>query len=134
MSIHPLIRSAPSRWQNLRAHWLVRKFSEAHNMFAANGILFNHESELCPERIVTQKVVRATSRISLRSKEKLTLGDLSISRDWGWAPEYVETMWRILQVDTADDFVIAIGEANSLKDFVGQAFACFGLDRAYASR
>ena len=110
------------------AHWLVRNYREAHNMYAANGILFNHESELRPERFVTQKVVRAAYRIAHGSAEKLTLGDLSISRDWGWAPEYVEAMWRILQADHADDFVIATGEANSLKDFVDQAFACFGLD------
>jgi GDPmannose 4,6-dehydratase len=110
------------------AHWLVRNYREAHKMFAANGILFNHESELRPERFVTQKVVRAAYRISQGSPEKLTLGDLSISRDWGWAPEYVEAMWRILQADHADDFVIATGEANSLKDFVDQSFACFGLD------
>ncbi|UOA09524.1 GDP-mannose 4,6-dehydratase [Methylobacter sp. S3L5C] len=110
------------------AHWLVRNYREAHNMFAANGILFNHESELRPARFVTQKVVQAAHRISCGSSEKLTLGDLSISRDWGWAPEYVEAMWRILQADHADDFVIATGETNSLKDFVIQSFACFGLD------
>ena len=110
------------------AHWLVRNYREAHKMYAANGILFNHESELRPERFVTQKVVRAAYRIAHGSAEKLTLGDLSISRDWGWAPEYVEAMWRILQADHAEDFVIATGEANSLKDFVSQAFACFGLD------
>lgn len=110
------------------AHWLVRNYREAHKMCAANGILFNHESELRPERFVTQKVVRAAYRIAHGSAEKLTLGDLSISRDWGWAPEYVEAMWRILQADHAEDFVIATGEANSLKDFVSQAFACFGLD------
>ncbi|MFZ2407234.1 MAG: GDP-mannose 4,6-dehydratase [Methylobacter sp.] len=110
------------------SHWLVRNYREAHKMFAANGILFNHESELRPARFVTQKIVQAAYRISCGSAEKLTLGDLSISRDWGWAPEYVEAMWRILQLDYADDFVIASGEANSLKDFVEQSFACFGLD------
>ena len=110
------------------AHWLVRNYREAHRMFAANGILFNHESELRPARFVTQKVVQAAYRISCGSTEKLTLGDLSISRDWGWAPEYVEAMWLILQADQPDDFVIATGEAHSLKDFVDQAFACFGLD------
>jgi GDPmannose 4,6-dehydratase len=110
------------------AHWLVRNYREAHNMFAANGILFNHESQLRPERFVTQKVVRAAYRISQGSTEKLTLGDLSISRDWGWAPEYIEAMWLILQAEQADDFVIATGQTNSLKDFVAQAFACFGLD------
>lgn len=110
------------------AHWLVRNYREAHKMFAANGILFNHESELRPARFVTQKVVQAAYRISRGSTEKLTLGDLSISRDWGWAPEYVEAMWLILQADHPDDFVIATGETNSLKDFVAQTFACYGLD------
>ncbi len=110
------------------AHWLVRNYREAHNMFAVNGILFNHESELRPERFVTQKVVRAAYRIAQGSTEKLTLGALCISRDWGWAPEYVEAMWLMLQAEQADDFVIATGQANSLKDFVAQTFACFDLD------
>jgi GDPmannose 4,6-dehydratase len=110
------------------AHWLVRNYRESHSMFAVNGILFNHESELRPERFVTQKVVRAAYRISKGSAEILTLGDLSISRDWGWAPEYVEAMWLMLQAEKADDFVIATGQAHALKDFVAQAFACYGLD------
>lgn len=110
------------------AHCLVRNYRDAHKIFAANGVLFNHESELRPSRFVTQKVVQAAYRISRGSTEKLTLGDLSIFRDWGWAPEYAEAMWRILQTDHAEDFVIATGEANSLKDFVDQAFTCFGLD------
>ena len=110
------------------AHWLVRNYREAHKMYAANGILFNHESELRPARFVTQKVVQAAYRISCGSTEKLTLGDLIISRDWGWAPEYAEAMWRILQAGHADDFVIATGETNSLKDFVDQTFTCFGLN------
>jgi len=110
------------------AHWLVRNYREAHKMYAANGILFNHESEFRPARFVTQKVVQAAYRISRGSTEKLTLGDLSMSRDWGWAPEYVQAMWKILQADSPEDFVIATGEANSLQDFVEQAFACFELD------
>ena len=110
------------------AHWLVRNYREAHKMYAANGILFNHESELRPARFVTQKVVQAAYRISRGSKETLTLGDLSMSRDWGWAPEYVDAMWRILQADKAEDFVIATGEAHSLQDFVEQSFAFFGLN------
>jgi GDPmannose 4,6-dehydratase len=110
------------------AHWLVRNYRDAHKMFASNGILFNHESELRPARFVTQKVVQAAYRISRGSTEKLTLGDLNMSRDWGWAPEYVDAMWRILQANKADDFVIATGEANSLKDFVVQTFGFFGLN------
>ena len=110
------------------AHWLVKNYRDAHNMFAANGILFNHESVLRPARFVTQKVVRSAFQISQGSQEKLSLGDLSIHRDWGWAPEYIDAMWRILQARTADDYVIATGESHSLEDFVAQAFACFGLD------
>ncbi len=110
------------------AHWLVRNYREAHKIFAANGILFNHESELRPARFVTQKVVQAAFRISCGSTEKLILGNLNISRDWGWAPEYVEAMWRILQADRADDFVVATGEANPLQVFVTQCFAYYGLD------
>jgi GDPmannose 4,6-dehydratase len=110
------------------AHWLVRNYREAHNMFSVNGILFNHESELRPERFVTQKVVRTAYRISQGSNEKLILGDLNISRDWGWAPEYIEAMWLMLQQEHPDDFVIATGETHSLNEFVKQAFLYFGLD------
>ena len=110
------------------AHWLVRNYRDAHAMFAVNGILFNHESPLRPERFVTQKVVRAAYKIAQGSTDKLTLGALSISRDCGWAPEYVESMWLMLQAELPEDFVIATGEANSLKDFVAQTFACFGLE------
>ncbi len=122
---HPV---SPYAVAKCAAHWLVRNYREANNIYAANGILFNHESELRPARFVTQKVVQAAYRISRGSPEKLTLGDLSMSRDWGWAPEYVDAMWRILQADQADDFVIATGEANSLQDFVKESFACYGLD------
>ena len=110
------------------AHWLVRNYREAHNMYAANGILFNHESEIRPSRFVTQKVVQAACRISKGSKERLNLGDLGMSRDWGWAPEYVEAMWRILQADKPQDFVIATGESNTLQSFVSQSFEYFGLN------
>jgi len=109
------------------AHWLVRNYRHAHNMYAANGILFNHESELRPSRFVTQKVVSVAFRISRGSSEILTLGDMSVKRDWGWAPEYVDAMWRILQAERADDFVIATGQTRSLLEFVQTAFDYFGL-------
>ncbi|HZW86474.1 MAG TPA: GDP-mannose 4,6-dehydratase [Gallionella sp.] len=112
------------------AHWLVRNYREAHKIYAASGIFFNHESVLRPARFVTQKVVQTAYRISCGSTEKLTLGDLNVSRDWGWAPEYADAMWRILQADHPDDFVIATGETNSLRDFVEQSFTHFGLDWA----
>ena len=110
------------------AHWLVKNYRDGHKMFAANGILFNHESALRPARFVTQKVIRSAYRISLGSKEKLNLGNLSIVRDWGWAPEYVDAMFRILQADQAEDYVIATGAAYSLQDFVDQSFAYYGLN------
>lgn len=110
------------------AHWLVKNYREANHVFAVNGILFNHESPLRPSRFVTQKVIRAAARIAAGSHEKLRLGDLNIVRDWGWAPEYVEAMWLILQAKEPDDFVIATGKAHSLQEFVTEAFAYFGLD------
>jgi len=110
------------------AHWLVKNYRDANRVFAVNGILFNHESPLRPTRFVTQKVIHAAARIAAGSREKLHLGDLSIVRDWGWAPEYVEAMWRILQAKEPDDFVIATGQAYSLQEFVAESFAYFGLD------
>ena len=110
------------------AHWLVANYREAYGLYACNGILFNHESPLRPERFVTQKIISAVCRIALGSKEKLTLGRLDIIRDWGWAPDYVDAMWRMLQKDKADDYIIATGEANSLQDFVEEAFNVVGLN------
>lgn len=110
------------------SHWLVKNYREAYGLFACNGILFNHESHLRPERFVTQKIIAAARRIRRGSKEKLALGTLSVKRDWGWAPEYVDAMWRILQVDHPDDFVIATGESHSIETFVTLAFAQQGLD------
>jgi GDPmannose 4,6-dehydratase len=109
------------------AHSLVSNYREAYGIFASTGILFNHESPLRPERFVTQKVVKAAARIAAGSKEELRLGDLAICRDWGWAPEYIEGMWRMLQMDAPDDFIIATGRTVSLEYFVNQAFAHFGL-------
>lgn len=110
------------------AHWLVTNYREAYGLCASTGILFNHESPLRAERFVTQKIIRAAKRIAAGSDERLPLGRLDIYRDWGWAPEYVDAMWRILQQDRADDFVIATGEANSLAAFVEEAFSIHGLD------
>jgi GDPmannose 4,6-dehydratase len=110
------------------AFWQVANYREAYGLYACSGILFNHESPLRPERFVTQKIILAASRIARGSKEQLKLGNVSIVRDWGWAPEYVEAMWKMLQQDEADDFVIATGESNSLEAFVANAFEEFGLD------
>lgn len=110
------------------AHWEVSNYREAYGLFACSGILFNHESPLRPERFVTQKIVRAACRIAHGEQRNLVLGDLGISRDWGWAPEYVEAMWLMLQRPSPDDFVIATGESNRLEDFVAESFAALDLD------
>lgn len=110
------------------AHWLVDNYREAYGLFACTGILFNHESPLRPTRFVTQKIVSTAKRIAQGSSEVLELGRLDISRDWGWAPEYVEAMWLMLQQDKPEDFVIATGETNTLELFVAEAFSQLGLD------
>lgn len=110
------------------AYWLTRNYRESYNLHASTGVLFNHESPLRPERFVTQKIIRAAARIAAGSEEKLTLGNLDIHRDWGWAPDYVDAMWRMLQQDKAADYVIATGEACALEEFVRKAFAYFGLN------
>lgn len=110
------------------AFWQVANYRDAYGLFACSGILFNHESPLRPQRFVTRKVVAAAARIAAGSEERLLLGDLSICRDWGWAPEYVDAMWRMLQPNVPDDYVIATGAACSLEVFVAAAYAYFELD------
>jgi len=110
------------------AYWELANYREAYGLFACSGILFNHESPLRPERFVTKKIVAAACRIAAGSGEKLHLGNISIQRDWGWAPEYVEAMWLMLQQERPDDFVIATGESSKLEHFVARAFACVDLD------
>ena len=110
------------------ACWQVSLYRQAYDVFACSGILFNHESPLRPERFVTRKVVAAAVRIAAGSKERLTLGNLAIRRDWGWAPEYVDAMWRMMQMDRPEDLVIATGRANSLEGFVATAFSQLDLD------
>lgn len=110
------------------AFWQVANYREAYNLFACSGILFNHESPLRPERFVTQKIIASACRIAEGEREILNLGNLNIERDWGWAPEYVEAMYLMLQQTRAEDYVIATGESRKLEDFVAEAFACVGLD------
>ncbi|GAB0058329.1 GDP-mannose 4,6-dehydratase [Candidatus Magnetaquicoccaceae bacterium FCR-1] len=110
------------------AHQLIGTYREAYGLYACTGILFNHESPLRLERFVTQKIVRGAAQIARGGSEKLQLGNLDIYRDWGWAPEYVEAMWLMLQQDRADDFVIATGETVSLRHFLDRAFRYFDLD------
>jgi GDPmannose 4,6-dehydratase len=110
------------------AFWQVANYREAYGLFACTGILFNHESPLRPERFVTRKIIASACRIAGGSGERLRLGNTTIQRDWGWAPEYVDAMWRMLQREEADDFVIATGKSHSLAEFAELAFRHFGLD------
>ncbi len=110
------------------AHWQVANYREGYGLYACSGILFNHESPLRAPRFVTRKIISAVVRISMGSKEKLVLGDLSIHRDWGWAPEYVEAMWLMLQQNSPNDYVIATGKTYSLEDFVKFSFLEVGLN------
>lgn len=110
------------------AFWLVNNYREAYGVFACTGMLFNHESPLRPMRFVTQKIVQTARHISKGSNRKLMLGRLDISRDWGWAPEYVEAMWMMLQQEQPEDFVIATGKTYTLENFVDLAFSAFNLD------
>ena len=110
------------------AFHLVKSYRQAYGLFAVTGILFNHESPLRPERFVTSKIVTTAVRISQGSKETLNLGKIDLYRDWGWAPDYVEAMWLMLQQGNPDDYAIATGEEHSIEDFVATTFEKLGLD------
>ena len=110
------------------AYWQVANYREAYDIFACTGILFNHESFLRPEHFVTKKIVKAACRIAQGSSEKLSLGNINIERDWGWAPEYVSAMWLMLQQDQPDDYIIATGSTFSLKAFIDAVFTHLKLD------
>lgn len=124
----PFAPRSPYAVAKAAAFWEVANYREAYGLFACSGILFNHESPLRPERFVTKKIVATACRIAAGAPDKLRLGNISIRRDWGWAPEYVDAMWRMLQQEKPDDFVVATGEINSLEDFVETAFSALGLD------
>jgi len=124
----PFRPQSPYAIAKVSAHNLVANYREAYGLYACTGILFNHESSLRPERFVTQKIVSTAKRIASGSGEKLEMGNINIQRDWGWAPEYVETMWKMLQLDDPQDFVIATGRTVSLEFFIEQAFQFFGLN------
>jgi GDPmannose 4,6-dehydratase len=110
------------------AFWQVANYREAYGLFACSGILFNHESPLRPKRFVTQKIISTVYEILKDNSKRLHLGNLNIQRDWGWAPEYVEAMYLMLQQEKPDDFLIATGESFSLQEFVAEAFNYFNLD------
>ena len=117
------------------ASMLVKNYRSAYGIHVSNGILFNHESVLRPERFVTQKILHTAKRIYQGSGERLSLGRIDIVRDWGWAPEYVEAMWIMLQQDNPDDYVIATGVTTTLEDYVSQVFNFYNLDwKDYVSR
>jgi GDPmannose 4,6-dehydratase len=110
------------------AYWATVNYRESYNLFACNGILFNHESPRRGETFVTRKITRAVAHIKLGLQKKLYLGNLEAKRDWGYAPEYCEAMWQMLQQDRPDDYVIATGETHSVKEFCAEAFGRVGLD------
>lgn len=108
--------------------WQVANYREAYDLFACTGLLFNHESPLRPQRFVTQKIINCAKEIAAGNLKNMVLGNLDITRDWGWAPEYAEAMWIMLQAKTPDDYVIATGASHSLEQFVEKAFEPHGLD------
>jgi GDPmannose 4,6-dehydratase len=124
----PLRPRSPYAVAKSAAYWQVANYREAYQLFACTGLAFNHESPLRPERFVTRKIVAAAVRISAGRQSRLELGNLDIQRDWGWAPEYVEAMWRMLQQPQAEDYIIATGDTHRLSAFVRLAFEEVGLD------
>ena len=124
----PFYPRSPYAAAKLYAYWITVNYREAYGIFASNGILFNHESELRGETFVTRKITRAAARIALGLQDRTWLGNLDAKRDWGHAEDYVEAMWRILQHDRPDDFVVATGETHSVREFASLAFREAGLE------
>ncbi len=124
----PFYPRSPYAAAKVFAYWSTVNYRESYGLFACNGILFNHESPRRGETFVTRKVTRAVAQIKAGTQDKLYLGNLDAKRDWGYAKEYVEAMWLMLQQDQPDDYVIATGETHSVKEFVSEAFACADLD------
>jgi GDPmannose 4,6-dehydratase len=124
----PFRPCSPYACSKLYAHWITVNYRESYDLFACSGILFNHESPRRGETFVTRKITRAVARIQAGLQSKLYLGNLEAKRDWGYAPEYVEAMWRMIQLEKPDDFVIATGETRTVREFVQSAFECAGLD------
>ncbi len=124
----PFYPRSPYAVAKLYAYWITVNYREAYSMFACNGILFNHESPIRGETFVTRKITRAVARIALGLQKDLYLGNLDSKRDWGHAKDYVEGMWRILQHDTPDDYVLATGETHTVREFVDNAFREVGID------
>jgi GDPmannose 4,6-dehydratase len=124
----PFYPRSPYGASKVYSYWMTRNYREAYDMFAVNGILFNHESPRRGETFVTRKITRAVARIKAGAQSKLYLGNLDAVRDWGYAPEYVEGMWRMLQHDKPLDYVLATGHAATIKDFLEHSFSHVDLD------
>ncbi|MCG3160450.1 MAG: GDP-mannose 4,6-dehydratase [Acidobacteria bacterium] len=124
----PFYPRSPYGVAKLYAYWITVNYRESYNLFACNGILFNHESPRRGETFVTRKITRAAAAIKLGLQDKLYLGNLDAKRDWGHARDFVEAMWLMLQQDEPDDYVIATGETHSVREFLDEAFGCLDLD------
>jgi GDPmannose 4,6-dehydratase len=124
----PFKPASPYAAAKLYSYWITRNYRDGYNMFASNGILFNHESPIRGLEFVTRKISNSVAKIYLGLQKELLLGNMDSKRDWGYAPEYVESMWRILQSDTPDDYVIATNSSHSVREFVEKAFTLLGLD------
>ncbi len=124
----PFYPRSPYGVAKIYGYWIVVNYREAYNIFACNGILFNHESPRRGETFVTRKITRAVARINQGIQENISLGNLNSKRDWGYAPEFCEGMWRMLQQDEPEDFVLATGETHSIREFVELAFKEIGID------
>jgi GDPmannose 4,6-dehydratase len=124
----PFYPRSPYGVAKLYAHWMTINYRESYGIFGASGILFNHESPLRGREFVTRKITDAAARISLGQQERLELGNLDAKRDWGFAGDYVEMMWRMLQQDQPDDYVAATGETHTVREFCEIAFSHVGLD------
>ena len=124
----PFYPRSPYAASKVFAHWICKNYREAHDMFIASGILFNHESPRRGVNFVTRKISRGVAHILLGRQDKIYLGNLDAQRDWGYAPEFVEAMWRMLQHHTPDDYVIATGETHSIREFLDEAFRLIGIN------
>jgi len=124
----PFVPRSPYACAKVYSYWMVRNYREGYNMFATNGILFNHESPRRGETFVTRKITRGIADILAKKTQHMYLGNLDAKRDWGFSPEYVEAMWRMLQAEVPDDFVIGTGETHSVREFLETAFAYVDLD------
>ena len=130
----PFYPRSPYGVAKLYGYWIIVNYREAYNIFASNGILFNHESPRRGETFVTRKITRAVTRIATGIQKKVLLGNLNAKRDWGFAPEYCEGMWRILQHKKAEDFVLATGETHTVKDFTEKSFKALGVELTWEGK